>query len=286
MKKLVFLFFLPCALMLRAQTPTELKSWLPEVVGWSISDKVEVFSPDNLWDRINGSAPLFLENNFREMTAMEYTRREDYITIQAYRHASPEDAFGMYASERSPEMENFPIGGEAQGDATNIYFFAANMYVKIWSHSSDDIGAILQDIAKGFSQKIDPNAAYPPLVQHFPADGKVPFSETYITSNYIGHEFLKGVYTANYEKNGQSFQAFMIDAKTKDAAKDILTSYFTFTKQSLDFTDGSLLISDRYNGEIPVLWQGQYILGIFSESGNEIPDSDAFLKALLTTIIE
>jgi len=101
---LLLFFLLPfCSLI--AQTPDGLKSWLPPVDGWTVSGEVEVFNPDNLFDRINGAAPLFLENNFREMTSMEYKKGADYITIQAYRHATPEDAFGMYSSERSSDLE-------------------------------------------------------------------------------------------------------------------------------------------------------------------------------------
>ena len=71
---------------------------------------MEVFNPDNLFDRINGAAPLFIENNFREMTSMEYKKGSEYITIQAYRHATPEDAFGMYAAERSSDLAYLPVG--------------------------------------------------------------------------------------------------------------------------------------------------------------------------------
>lgn len=61
----LLLFFLLPFCSLKAQTPDELKSWLPPVDGWTVSGEVEVFNPDNLFDRINGAAPLFLENNFR-----------------------------------------------------------------------------------------------------------------------------------------------------------------------------------------------------------------------------
>jgi len=274
----IFLFF--GGILSFAQTPAELRSWLPQIDGWQISDKVEVFSPENLWDRINGSAPLFLENNFREMTAMEYTKGDDYITIQAYRHATPQDAFGMYASERSPDMTFFPIGAEAQGDDTNIYFFAGSMYVKIWNNSSENLAGMLQDIAKGFADRIAPNAGYPAITTKFPAEDKIGHSEAYTTSSYIGHEFLKGVYTAQYDKGGNIFQAFVIDAGNEEKAREILNKYFTFTKQSQEFAPGHLLIKDRYNGNIPALWKGQYILGIFSESGNEMADAEKFLDDL------
>jgi len=263
-----------------AQTPQELKLYLPAVQGWTISDKIEVFSPENLFDRINGAAPLFIENNFREMTSMEYTKGNDYITIQAYRHATPEDAFGMYASERSPDLTFYPFAGEAQGDDSGIFFFAGDIYVKMWGSSSGNVSDIMQIIAKELASKIDLNAGYPPIVKLFPEDCKIVHSETYVTSNYIGHEFLKSVYTAKYNKDGKDFQAFIIDGKTTEGAKELLDKYFTFTKQPLDFQEGELIITDRYNGNIPVIWKGQYIVGIFSENGDTITDTTIFLESI------
>lgn len=276
---LLLLFLLPVC-PLKAQTPDELKSWLPAVAGWTISDEVEVFNPDNLFDRINGAAPLFIENNFREMTSMEYKKGADYITIQAYRHATPEDAFGMYSSERSSDLAFLPIGGEAQGDKTNLYFFAGNMYLKIWSNVSGDVSAELQSIGKGLAEKIDTKAAYPLVVRLFPEEGKIPYSVSYITSNFIGHEFLRSVYTARYERGGQSFQLFILDGGTPEGVKDVLTQYMAFTKQPQEVKEGELLIKDRYNGDILSLWKGRYLIGIFNENGDTITGGNALLNEL------
>jgi hypothetical protein len=264
---------------LAAQTPAELKLGLPEIAGWTISENIETFNPENLFDRINGAAPLFIENKFREMTSMEYTKGDDYITIQAYRHESPEDAFGMYTSERSSELKFYPVGGEAQGDDENFYFFAGSVYVKISSSSSTKVGELLVQIAAELAKKIDPNAGYPPVVKAFPANRKVAHTETYITSNYIGHEFLREVYTCTYnDSNGKPFQLFVIDAKTSDGVKEILNKYFGFTKQALDFQEGELTIKDRYNGDIPALWKGQYLIGIFPESGSKVANAGELLN--------
>jgi hypothetical protein len=270
-----------CFQEMQAQTPAELKAMLPAVKDWTISEKTEVFNSENLFERINGSAPLFLENNFREMTSMEYVKGSEYITIQAYRHATPEDAFGMYASERSPELEFFPVGGEAQGDESGIYLFAGNIYLKMWSSAADkETGETLLQIAGAFAGKIDQNATYPAVIKAFPSEDKIPHTEAYITSNYIGHEFLKGVYTVKYRISGKEYQAFAIDAKTKQEARGILEKYFTFTKQTLDFEEGALLVKDRYNGDMPLVWKGQYIAGIFSEDGKAPGEAAAFLAAL------
>lgn len=265
---------------LSAQTPEQLKSWLVDVPGWTLSGETEVFDPDNLFDRINGAAPLFIENYFVEMTSLEYKKGEDYITIQAYRHATPEDAFGMYASERSDELAHFDIGGEAQGDAKDLYFFAGCIYVKMWSNSSDDVENILHAIGKGLAGKIDAAAACPPVVKVFPAKGKRPWSETYITKGYIGHEFMQSVYVAKYEDGGQTFQLFIVDGKTNGGARKVLDSYFKFTGQQPVDEESSFVINDKYNGDIPVVWTGRYIIGAYNENGETVKNADEWLREI------
>ena len=258
-----------------AQTPDELFNTLPTVPGWNISPEKEIFDRSNLYERINGAAPLFLENNFEEMTSMEYTQGDKYITIQAYRHATPNDAFGMYASERSPDMSFYSgIGGEAQGDGYGLFFFSGCMYVKMMaSNESDTISEAVLKIAKSTAQQIDPAAGYPPVFDFFPQEGLIPYSKAYVTQNYIGHDFLKPVYLADYEHAGKKFQVFLLDGKTTEGARQILSLYFRFTKQPADFSEGKLLIKDRYNGNIPVVWKGQYILGAFDEKGDDFSEN-------------
>ena len=251
-----------------SQTPQQIFAALPQVNGWELSPDIEIFNRDNLYNRINGAAPLFFENNFQEMTTTTYTSGDDYITIQAYRHSTPEDAFGMYASERSSDMEYYPdIGGEAQGDEYGLYFFVGPVYMKMSANNeSEGISKAMKAIASGFAGKIGFNSAYPAIVNSFPKEGLIPYSAAYVTQNYIGHEFLKLVFTADYDLLGKKFQAFVIDAKTSESAKQILNDYFKFTKQEEPFAEGNLLIKDRYNGSIPVVWKGAFLIGAFDET--------------------
>ena len=256
-----------------SQTPQQMHDALPEAAGWKLSPDIEVFNRDNLYERIDGAAPLFLENNFQEMTSAVYAGDSDYITVQIYRHATPEDAFGMYASERSSDMQfYFGIGGEAQGDDYGLYFFVGPIYVKMSANNGGErVSAAMKAIASGFAEKIGYAGAYPSIINSFPKTGMIPHSAAYVTQNYIGHEFLKPVYTVNYELLGKKFQAFVIDAKTTENAKQILSDYFNFTKQTDSLAEGNLLIQDRYNGSIPIVWKGQYLFGAFDEKGGDFP---------------
>jgi len=253
-----------------AQSPAELHSWITAPEGWTVAPETEVFNPDNLFERINGAAPLFIENNFVELTCLTCTRGDDYITVQAYRHATPEDAFGMYASERADDMQHFDIGGEAQGDNYGLYFFAGAVYVKITA-SADDVASVsaMQSIAKTLADKIDPAASLPTMFKAFPAENKIPFSETYITRNYIGHKFLHPAFTADYVADGRRFQVFVIDGQTEENAQTIIEAWLAFAKQTETPSAGRLTVRDRYNGNIPLVLRNRLIIGAFDEKGED-----------------
>ena len=53
-----------------------------------------------------------------------------------------------------------------------------------------------------------------------------------------------------------------------------------FTKQADELKEGALLVKDRYNGDIPVLWKGRYLIGVYSENGDTVTDGDDLLKEL------
>lgn len=257
-----------------AQTPDALFNALPALPGWTLSPDKEIFNRDNLFERINGAAPLYLENNFQEMTSLEYLQDDNYITIQAYRHQTPEDAFGMYASERSPDMDFYSnIGGEAQGDGFGLYFFSGCMYIKMMaSDDAEPIQKAMQTIAQHFATQIDPHAGYPAAFALLPQAGRIPHTAAYITQNYIGHDFLHPAYVADYEYNNRTVQFFLIDGKTTEGAQQILTRYLRFAQQTDTPAEGHILVNDRYNGNIHILWKGQYLFGAFSPDGNDFPE--------------
>ena len=279
-----FLVLLSSVQLLNAQTPDQLKSWLPEISGWAVNPEIEIFNSDNLFSRINGAAPLYIENNFKEMTSLEYTKGDSYITIQAYRHGTPIDAFGMYSSERSPDAAFFQAGGEAYGEETVACFFAGNMYVKMYSSSEEKTGEILQTIAKKFAEKIDPDANFPTILKAFPEEDKIKFSEAYITSSYIGHEFLNKVAVTQYKKGDEVFQIFIMERESADDAKNVLDTWFKKSGQSGNLKEGAITVKDKYNGDIPVFWKSKYLIGIFSEKSSKMPKADAFLKDIASKL--
>jgi len=275
-----FMMIIISVLFLRltvAQTPDEIKDKLPKIEWWYVNEDVEVFGPDNLYNRINGAAPGFILFNFKELTVFEYNYslqiemenppEPPYITIQVYRHATADDAFGIYASERPSQTNFLTVGTEGYQEGSMLNFFVDNLYVKIESPSiGESIEKDIRQIAHEFAQNVNSQSLFPKVLQKFPVENKIAHSELYIPVGYLGHDFLNNAFTANYELSGKKYQLFIIDAETAEQAKAILSKYLQFSKQKIKLREGRLTINDRFNGNVECQWKGKYIWGIVNES--------------------
>ena len=285
MRIIILFIWLALAQITVAQTPKELEAQLPQVAGWTIDETVEVFDQDKLFERINGAAPGYLLFDFKELTVFVYNQNGDgdnqpYITIQVYRHASKEDAFGIYASERPSESNFLSIGAEGYQEGSMLNYFIDCLYIKIESPlSSDETVDAIKQIAEGLGHHINPQPVFPIQLQGFPGENKIPHSELYIPQGFLGHEFLNKAFTANYQVSGKKYQLFVIDAGNIDQAKATLTKYFQFTKQNLKLREGRLTIKDRFNGDIECQWKGRYIWGIVNDSKAPVKADDVLKEA-------
>lgn len=257
------------ATSLFAQTPQQLSEYVAVPAGWERGEKIETFNSETLYERINGAADAYLSCKFEEMTTFDLLNQQDpkvYINISMYRHATPADAFCIYAGERSPDMEFVHIGAEGYITGSSLYFVAGSVYVKIRSHSSDaTVLGLIKRIATDLAKRIDPDAKLPTMLGALPKTNQVKRSDIYISESFMGHSFLHSAYQATYEA-GSEYTTFIIDAATKEGAMDMLASYLKLAKSKKKAAEGRFVISDPYNGEIAVLVKGQYIIGICLEN--------------------
>ena len=265
-----------------AQSSTELTAMLPAADGWKLPAKVETFNSENLFDRINGAADIFLACNFVEMTAVDYTKTgaDTYVTLQMYRHATPLDAFAIYSAERSPGSTILKIGAEACRETGYLHFLSGRMYVKITtSDESAATAAMMEKVARALAEKIDPNAALPAILKAFPPENKQPASEILVVNSFLGHKFLNNAWRATYASDGKEYQLFIIDGQTREGAEKMLADYYKFNRKTTTPEEGAFTMPDRFLGDIPLLWRGRYIYGVINDSGAAI-DAAALLKRL------
>lgn len=89
----------------------------PEIAGWKNTAEIQTFIPKTLYEHINGAADLYLACDFEELKVAEYgNEKKASVIVEAYRHRTEEDAFGIYSQERLPDGNFLSIGAKGYID--------------------------------------------------------------------------------------------------------------------------------------------------------------------------
>lgn len=246
----------------------EAKDMFPQLGGWELSPGDVVYTPENLWDIINGAADLYLSYDFRKLYTAEYTKGEDArIRAFVFEHSSPVNAFGIYSQERNPDYESVETGTTGFKSENAYYFITGPYYVQLSAHQNGQDDS-LEKLARSINQKLGKTGPLPPELNWFPEDGKLPVSEKYIARNFLGYDFFPSAFVANYKKSGESFSAFIISPKNEQESGKVLKDYFDFAEYPEEKRNQKpYTVNDPYNGPVLLSRKGKYLFGIIG--GNE-----------------
>ena len=265
-------------LALPVTSPAARELRFPDIPGWKPSGEVQTFSPKTLYEYINGAADLYLASDFEELKVAEYVNeRKASIIVEAYRHRTPRDAFGIYSQERLPDGNFLKIGAQGYVDNNILNFVYGSYYVKINSFNTGaDDREVLQAVAKKMAENLGEKGGLPSLLSAFPPEGKKGNSEKYITRNFLGYTFFNSAYTADYELAGRAFKLFLIEAADKNECKSIIQKYLRQIKvPEREMTEGRYTVLDPHHGVIDLFWKGAYIWGAV-----DLADADLRSKIL------
>jgi len=241
----------------------------PEVKGWNLTAIPDIYTPANLWDLINGAAESYLSYDFVDLHLGDYENASGtVIHAEVYRHSTTVNAYGIYAAERSPEYQFLEVGTQGYLEEGVLNFLTGQFYVKLYSTDSGaEVQEALQKIGKKISGHLDQENNLPEILKLFPSSGKLPYSDQYIRENFIGFDFLHSAFTVGYEGG---FKLFVIQGKDATEIQEMAKQYLAFTKQEIDPASSlELTFKDPYNGDIPAIIKGSFLMGIIDGSENE-----------------
>ena len=241
----------------------------PEIQNWKLSVLPDVYTPGNLWDLINGAAESYLSYDFVDLHLGDYEHSSGtVIHAELYRHSSPVNAYGIYTAERSPEYGFIDVGAQGYLEESVLNFLTGQFYVKLYStESGGEVQEALKKIGQKISGHLGQQNGLPEMISVFPSKGQRIYSDQYIRENFIGFEFLHSAYTVEYEGG---FKLFVIQGGSPEEIHEMAKQYLAFTKQDIDPSSVSeLTFKDPYNGDIPAIIKGSYLVGIIDGSENE-----------------
>lgn len=279
MKKILLagllLFF---SLSLNAQELT-----LPELSGFKKETNYPVYTPDNLWDHINGAADNYLAYGFVNLHVAEYKKGKDVIKLEVYRHQDNTLAFGVYSSERSPFFRFINLGSQGYNADGSTNFFKGSYYVKIRTYSKKEKTLqAAQSLAQQVANMLPGESVMPVTITQFPDEGKNINDEVYINESVLGHKFLDKAYRANYEVGPDKFSIFIFDKSSPSEVLETVNAYLQAVKTDpVDEDNGKMAINDGYNGIIFLSWKGNRIVAISGLAKDQSDIAERYTSEIL-----
>ena len=233
-----------------------LASMLPLVdipAGWTVSKygtkHMETFNAENLFEKIDGRAESFTQNNVSGMAYTSYhptgdESNEVQVYIFEFDHSKPFRAQSKYNSEKPEESESVKVGTEGYASAGSILFYADPYYTQIVSTSEDKkFAAFSLEMARRIAARQMPehseggeptpskaSAMQDAIYALFPT-GQNRGARTYVVAeDAFGYSFMTDVFMADFKDGSVGWQGFLRPYATVDEAKAIFEKYVSSSK--------------------------------------------------------
>lgn len=182
---------------------------LPEL-GLVRDGEILNFAGDSLFDYIDGAAEMYHKYDFVEVHVGKYRKDGGQVTVDIYRFAADDLAFGMYSTLRPDEPDAVALGAEGFTFGPVLVFAKPPYMVNVQTYdeavfASSDIEAL----AAAVNENLPGSQKKPETFDLFPDAGRIPHSEKIVAEAFLGRGFLTDVYTVNYSLEGGEAALFL-----------------------------------------------------------------------------
>ncbi len=241
--------------------------------GFETLSKAEIYDSENLYEKIDGKAPLYTEAGFKELTTQRFISASEpdlWVELYIYDMGNIKNAFGVYSAQRRDKSEAFASIKFAYKTSNGLYFVHGRYYIEIvGSLESGELFKAIAEVAQRLktSLAVDTNASIPELA-FFPQDNLVPNSFKRYAVSAFGCEKLTDIFTARYKVGGEVITAFISKRADSKEAESIAKSYRNFLTENgamMKNTANKILagrIMDLYGATEIVFTVGPFVGGV------------------------
>lgn len=255
----------------------ELENLLPEASsldGWQIAEGPTSFTPDSLWEYLDGGAPRYQAYGFERMVHSRYQLGDDPLSsviADIYDMGSVLGAFGIYRSIRPSEAVVRTWGAEGYRSGTVAAAWKGAVFVHAAADDerpelTETMDLLVSQICDGVAGGVSP----PTILQPLPQEGLVPRSERYVASDLLGHAALGGGVVATYEIDGGRGELFFSELENDAVAQQVLESYRREKERWAEITElpespAGFRFQDPGSGSGSVLQAGRWVAGVHGD---------------------
>ena len=190
----------------------------------------ERFSPETLYEKINGRADLYLSSGFVSLETQRFATKAasgSWVEVFVYDMATPENAFSVFSMQRRADARPDDSAANAYRTENALFLAQGKFYLEfIGTDASPELHDVMGLLAGKFSREVGGDAtADAPGSDLFPPKGLQAGSLQLITANAFGIEQLDRVYTCQYLQDGAALTAFISRRADEPEAATLADSY-------------------------------------------------------------
>ena len=186
--------------------------------------ETEVYSPETLYEKINGRAPAYLDFGFKELQCRTFAvphQLEEFVDVFVFSMGSPLDAFGIYAMENAGEGEKLDFVADGVRGGLGCYFRKGEAYVQVnGSSESASVQQWVDRVAQEVASQLPADEQGLEAKEGLSLEGIRAGTMTYISENAYGQESLRGVFEAEVEREGTALRVFVMRTDSPEAAAE------------------------------------------------------------------
>lgn len=182
------------------------------------------YTPDTLFEYINGAARMYLSYGFVGLTHARYHRGKDGsvdIDLDIYDMGSKLGAYGIYSNGRPPRVETQNWGSQGYRSGKIAVAWKGRLYIRAAASAETPE---LETMVAAVAAKAPGETTLPRLARLLPADGLVTNSDRYVARDLLGHSFLPGGMLARYRVGEEEFSLFLCEFESPDEARQAMSS--------------------------------------------------------------
>jgi hypothetical protein len=204
------------------RSPAATAALLPEVPGFSPQAPIESFGPENLSDKIDGKAELYLPAGFKEMSCRSFSVAAAggaHVEVLLYDMGSPANAYAVFSGQRRPGSPSLPLTANAYATSNALFFTQGGFYVELVAdRASEAVQSSLTAYAKALLGKLPQSGGSKDAAALFPPQGLARDTVRLLAADVFSLEGFNNVLTGEYDLKSGKATAFIARRDTPGQA--------------------------------------------------------------------
>jgi len=208
--------------------------------GFKKLSEAETYIPENLYEKIDGKASLYIESGFVKLFTQRFVSENDdslWFELFLFDMAAVRNAFSVYSVQKRADVEILPSAQFGYRTSNALYFVHDRFYVElVGSSESADLFVAMSEVADKLAgppfllsqESRGGKVTEIPELTLFPQENIVAGSAKLYLSNVFGFDGFSDTFVCQYRLGEEVLTAFLSRRPGPQDARTTAENYYNF----------------------------------------------------------